>query len=92
MSLILAGAYPKCCATYTLNDQQTKPVGKNIDEAVEIAEELVRKIRGYLSGYDWKAELEKPHPRAFLNATTGATDYLRSQKLAQKSDDDEPSL
>ena len=88
----LAENLAKALAEYTLNDQQTRPVGKNIDEAVEIAEELVRKIRGYLSGYDWKAELEKPHPRAFLNATTGATDYLRSQKLAQKSDDDEPSL
>ena len=81
----LAENLAKALAEYTLNDQQTRPVGKNIDEAVEIAEELVRKIRGYLSGYDWKAELEKPHPRAFLNATTGATDYLRTRAASQLS-------
>lgn len=79
-------------AEYTQSDQQSRPVGKDIDEAVALAEEIVRKIREYLSGYDWQKVLNEPHPRAFINATTGATNYLRSREVAQRSDEEEPSV
>lgn len=88
----LAENLAKALAEYTQTDQQNRPVGKNIDEAVALAEELVRKIRVYLEGYDWRAVLNDPHPRAFINAATGATNYLRNSEMVQHSDDDEPSL
>lgn len=81
-------------AEYTLTDQQKKPVGKNIDEAVALAEEILNRIRGYLKGYNWQDVLNAAGPRSFLNAATGATNYLRNPATPgnQPTDDDELTL
>lgn len=81
-------------ADYTLTDQNKKPVGRNIDEAVALAEEIINRIRGYLKGYDWQTVLNAAGPRAFLNAATGATNYLRNPATPgnQPTEDDEPTL
>ncbi|MGP5047528.1 type I restriction endonuclease subunit R [Glutamicibacter ardleyensis] len=73
----LAENLAKALAEYTDNDKTNKPVGKNIDEAVAIAVELVNQVRQVLAGYDWRAVLGKSGPKAFLNAVTGAVNYLR---------------
>lgn len=73
----LAENLAKALAEYTDSDKTNKPVGKNIDEAVSIAVELVNQVRQVLAGYDWRAVLGKSGPKSFLNAVTGAVNYLR---------------
>ncbi|WP_426978245.1 type I restriction endonuclease subunit R [Pseudarthrobacter sp. O4] len=74
----LAENLAKALGEYTRSDQEKKPVGKNIDDAITVAMELVSKISALLSGYDWRAVLMKGGPKAFLNAVTGAVNYLRA--------------
>lgn len=74
----LAENLAQALAEYTADDQKNKPVGKNIDEAATLARELVEQVRDLLAGYDWRSVLGKPGPKAFLNAVTGAVNYLRS--------------
>ncbi|HET8616382.1 MAG TPA: type I restriction endonuclease subunit R [Actinomycetales bacterium] len=64
-------------AEYTVNDRTTKPVGRDISEAIALTETLVEQLRGLLAGYDWKPQLSHG-PHGWLNAATGATAYLRS--------------
>ncbi|OIH82843.1 DEAD/DEAH box helicase [Arthrobacter sp. UCD-GKA] len=90
----LAENLAKALAEYTASDRTQKPVGKNIDEAVALAVELVNTARELLAGYDWRAVLGKPGPKAFLNAVTGAVNYLRAPETPGNaaSEDGAPSL
>ncbi|WP_354236586.1 type I restriction endonuclease subunit R [Arthrobacter sp. UYEF3] len=74
----LAENLAKALGEYTRSDQDKKPVGKNIDEAVGLTVSLVDSLRGLLAGYDWRAVLMKSGNKAFLNAVTGAVSYLRN--------------
>lgn len=85
----LAENLAKALAEYSQSDQKHKPVGKNIDEAVGLAVELVGKARELLAGYDWRAVLGKPGPKAFLNAVTGAVNYLRDSSSPGNSTTDD---
>lgn len=73
----LADNLAKALEEYTVTDQARKPVGRNVDEAVALTVALVEQLRGLLAGYDWRAVMATPSKRAFLNAATGATAYLR---------------
>lgn len=89
----LADNLAKALAEYTDTDQARKPIGKNIDEAVGIATDLVQELRTLLAGYDWKAVLHRGGPRAFLNAVSGAANYLRDPGTpGNKPDDDGETL
>ncbi|MBO1268703.1 type I restriction endonuclease subunit R [Arthrobacter cavernae] len=74
----LAENLAKALSEYTKTDQEHRPVGRNIDEAADLARTLVETLRGLLAGYDWKAVWLKGGPKAFINAVTGAVNYLRS--------------
>jgi len=74
----LAENLAKALAEYTADDQTGKPLGRNIDEVVALTETLVETLRGLLAGFDWKAVLHKGGPKAYLNAVTGAVNYLRA--------------
>ena len=74
----LAENLTKALAEYTETDRAHRPVGRSIDDAVALATTLVETLRGLLAGYDWKAVLKKGGPKAFLNAVSGAVNYLRS--------------
>ena len=73
----LAESLAQALAEYSHTDQARKPVGKSIEEAAAIAKALVFQIRELLVGYDWRAIMEQPGPRSFLNAVTGAVNFLR---------------
>ncbi|WP_438853908.1 type I restriction endonuclease subunit R [Agromyces sp. M3QZ16-3] len=64
-------------AEYTVTDQKTKPVGRDIDEAVTWAVKLVERLRGLVAGHDWRAKLAAGGPKAYLNAVSSTVDYLR---------------
>ena len=74
----LADNLQKALAEYSAQDQQAKPVGRNVDEVVAIATELLDSIRIVLAGYDWKAVMNAGGKRPFLAAAYGAVNYLRS--------------
>ncbi|MBT2555824.1 type I restriction endonuclease subunit R [Arthrobacter sp. ISL-5] len=88
----LAENLAKALAEYTDADQQKKPVGKNIDDAISVTSDLVSKISALLAGYDWRAVLMKGGPKAFLNAVTGAVNYLREPSTPSSSSEDGESL
>jgi type I restriction enzyme R subunit len=73
----LADNLAKALEEYTVTDQARKPVGRNVYEAVALTVALVEQLRGLLAEYDWRAVMATPSPRAFLNAATEATSYLR---------------
>ena len=66
----------KALAEYTATDQVNKPVGKNIDEAVAATEALLGALDGLCAGFDWRARLTG-HPKAWIQAAVGLTNYLR---------------
>jgi type I restriction enzyme R subunit len=81
-------------AEYTVNDQSTKPVGRDTGEALARVRELHDVIGNViLSGYDWRGALVARSPRAFLNARLGALDYLRDPATpGNQPPEREPSL
>lgn len=74
----LADNLQKAPAEYTVSDQEHRPVGCNIDEAVALTQDLVAAIRDVLTGHDWRGALPPGGPKDFLKAVTSATNYLRS--------------
>jgi type I restriction enzyme R subunit len=73
----LAENLQRALEEYTVNDQTTKPVGRDISEAIALTETLVAQLRELLSGYDWKPQLSQG-PQGWLHAAQGATSFLRS--------------
>jgi type I restriction enzyme R subunit len=66
-------------AEYTARDQDAKPMGRDTDAAVDKIKDTLSVIGDeILSGYDWRARRAATGPRAYLNAVTGAVEYLRS--------------
>lgn len=63
---------------YTATDRATRPVGRDVSEAVALAAILVEFLRNLLAGIDWRAELRKGGPRAWVNAVTHTVNTLRS--------------
>lgn len=74
----LADNLAKALSEYTQTDQDRKPMGRDVDDAIALTISLVDTLRGMLAGYDWRAVLAKGGPKRFLNAVTGSVNYLRS--------------
>jgi type I restriction enzyme, R subunit len=65
-------------AEYTADDQRTKPLGRDIDDALARVRDLLDTIGNViLADYDWRAMKAARSPRAFLNAVAGTVNYLR---------------
>ena len=73
----LADNLANALAEYTTSDQENKPVGRDIDEAVAIAIELVAEIREMLADCDWRAIVARGGSRAWRTGATTATNFLR---------------
>jgi type I restriction enzyme R subunit len=73
----LADNLAKALGEYTKTDQDRKPMGREVDDAIALTLSLVDTLRGMLAGYDWRAALAKGGPKRFLNAVTGSVNYLR---------------
>lgn len=73
----LADNLAKALSEYTATDQENKPVGRDVDEAVTIAIELVAQIREMLADCDWRAFTRNGGSRAWRTAATTVTNYLR---------------
>ena len=65
-------------AEYTARDQNTRPMGRDIDDAVAKVQDMLAVIGDeILSGYDWRAQRAVKGPKAHLNAVLGTVNYLR---------------
>ncbi|QEW04632.1 type I restriction endonuclease subunit R [Microbacterium lushaniae] len=73
----LADNLAQALSEYTATDQANMPVGRDVDEAVAIATELVAQIREMLADCDWRATAAKGGSRAWRDAATQTTDFLR---------------
>jgi len=68
----------KALAEYSPTDQATKPMGRNIDEAVGVAVELLSQLGSLAAGYDWRSRLKGDPKRGWQQAALGLTAYLRN--------------
>jgi type I restriction enzyme R subunit len=73
----LADNLAKALREYTKTDQDRKPMGRDVDDAIALTVSLVDTLRGMLAGYDWRAVLAKGGPKRYLNAVTNSVNYLR---------------
>jgi type I restriction enzyme R subunit len=73
----LADNLAAALAEYTETDRTTKPVGKDIDAAVEVATDLIDQLDALCAGYDWRSKVDAP-PHGWMQAAVGLTAYLRS--------------
>ncbi|MEU5909402.1 type I restriction endonuclease subunit R [Micromonospora sp. NPDC047527] len=81
-------------AEYTKSDQDTKPVGRDTDEAVAKLRDLHGVLCGtILAGYDWRGVLSSGAKNAFMNAAFGTIDCLRDPSLPENQPEPgEPNL
>ena len=78
----LADNLAKALGEYTKTDQDRKPMGRDVDDAIALTVSLVDTLRGMLAGFDWKATFAKGGPKRYLNAVTGSVNYLRDAATA----------
>lgn len=79
-------------AEYTEDDQAARPVGKNVDEAVDLAVALMAALDQACAGFDWRSRLDGG-PRSWIQAAVGLTNYLRSpQTPGNQAGEGEESL
>ena len=81
-------------AEYTARDQNTKPLGRDIDDAIAKVQDLLAVIGDeILGGYDWQSIRAGKSPRAYLNAVLGAVNFLRDpSNPGNQVKDGEPTL
>ncbi len=72
----LADNLNKALSEYTQTDQDKKPVGKNVDEAVAATVALIGSLDHLCEGFNWRSRLDGG-PRSWLKAAVGLTNYLR---------------
>jgi type I restriction enzyme R subunit len=71
-------------AEYTAHDQENKPLGRDIEDALARVRDLHRIICDViLRGYEWRAKLASKSTTAFLDAALGTVEYLRSPERAE---------
>ncbi|MGA4507258.1 type I restriction endonuclease subunit R [Propionibacteriaceae bacterium G1746] len=63
---------------YSPSDRREKPLGRDIDEAVEVTRSLVDALNELLAGFDWRSIMAGADPQRGLKAVGGAVNYLRS--------------
>src|SRR6266540_4966551 len=70
-------------AEYTADDQNTRPVDRDTEEALAHVRDLHEVICAMLRGYDWQTVLASGSPKAFREATLGTVNYLRNPALPE---------
>jgi type I restriction enzyme R subunit len=89
----LADNLSNALAEYTESDQENRPVGRNIDEAIVLTQALVANLDELCAGYQWRPKLTPNDPRSWIKAAVGLTNYLRSPDTPGNTvTDDEETL
>ena len=84
----------KALAEYTTRDQETKPMGRDLERALDEVKNLHDVIGNViLAGYDWRAKLAVKGEKSFLHAVMGAIEFLRNPATpGNQVEDGEPPL
>jgi type I restriction enzyme R subunit len=89
----LADNLAQALAEYTTDDQASKPMGRNVDEAVDLAKDLIALLEALLHGHPWRAITQAPGKRAYLDAVIATVNYLRSPETpGNRIDPDDPDF
>ncbi len=72
----LAENLEKALAEYSPGDQVTKPMGRDVDEAAALTQQLVDELATICAGFNWKAALDG-RPQSWMRAATRMADHLR---------------
>ncbi|MGW4017753.1 type I restriction endonuclease subunit R [Rhodococcus ruber] len=71
-------------AEYTATDQETKPLGRPIEESVDAVKNLLTVLANMLHGFDWRSRLRSATgPRGYIEAVLATVNYLRDPKLPE---------
>jgi type I restriction enzyme, R subunit len=77
----LEGNLIEALAEYTDHDRNTRPLGRDLDEAIGKVKDLVAVIgEEILAGYDWQGIRAGKSPRAYRDAVLGAVNFLRDPR------------
>ncbi|MDA3649323.1 type I restriction endonuclease subunit R [Saccharopolyspora indica] len=74
----LADNLNRALAEYTQSDQENRPVGKDVKEAIALTTTLLSQLEVLCSGYPWRETLKKNGKKGFVYAAQGLTNHLRS--------------
>lgn len=83
----LAENLNRALAEYTDTDRVTRPVGRTIDEAAELARGLVDSLDEICAGYPWRRQFTGD-TRSWIKAAVGLTTYLRAPSTPGNQGDD----
>ncbi|RBY81697.1 DEAD/DEAH box helicase [Geodermatophilus sp. TF02-6] len=64
-------------AEYTVRDHTDRPVGRDVEESVELTRRLVGELDALSAGYPWRSKLTGDK-RSYRDALLGLTNYVRS--------------
>jgi type I restriction enzyme R subunit len=73
----VADKLTEALAEYTQTDQDSKPIGADIDEAACVVRKQHDVICGQLNGYGWRAARDSGSRRAYVDAVLGVVDHLK---------------
>ncbi|MBA9002818.1 type I restriction endonuclease subunit R [Thermomonospora cellulosilytica] len=67
----------KALAEYTTTDQQTKPMGREVEEAIDKVRDIIEVLGDVLlEGYPWREKLRVKSPTAYRDTVHGAATYV----------------
>ena len=77
----LEGNLIEALAEYTDHDRNTRPLGRDLDEAIGKVKDMLAVIgEEILAGYDWQGIRAGKSPRAYRDAVLGAVNFLRDPR------------
>jgi len=74
----IADSLEHALGEYTVDDQQARPVGRNIAEAADAMIDLLSELDACLTGFPWRTRLAVGTPRAHVETVVAAANHLRS--------------
>jgi type I restriction enzyme, R subunit len=73
----LAENLQKALQEYSESDQENRPLGRDVSEAVALLHEVLDEIRASLSGFDWRARFRPGKPDSFSRAAMATANHVR---------------
>jgi hypothetical protein len=73
-------------AEYSPTDQAKRPMGRNIDEAVALATDLLSQLDSLAAGYDWRARLKSDSKKRVAGSGTGPHGIPAQSRHSRKPD------
>ncbi|PWD50680.1 DEAD/DEAH box helicase [Serinibacter arcticus] len=79
-------------AEYTVSDQETRPVGRTVEDAVALVHEALAAAAECLVGFDWRTRLrDAKQSRDFLRAVMTTASWLRTPRPGADPEAPSPS-